>query len=604
MGMKKALCIVMALAAALLMAFPYALAEEATKVEIEQCVITMPEIEVYLQPHSDGAEYVDDFESSSVTAALGSRTLRVESLARYDGATAYYFLVDVSKSLPAGVFKAFKSALLDFIGTLRADDTFTLITIGNEALTALNGTESREEAVEVVNSLERKDNRTMFYDAVILAAKLAKNSPNGSPAHKAAFIITDGQEDAGSLTGGTTASEMKQSLEKAGLPLFALGVGSNRNYLNALGEFARGTGGDYAAVKKENCAEVLNELTQRTRSCYLLKLRAENNIIGESKQQLILKFDYNGKTFSVSKDVEVSDWIPDNTPPEITDMHISGSNEITVAFSEPVVGADVLSNYSVAFSGAGRRKTLAVTAVSYDDTLCTAKLTMAESLRSGNYDIEISNVTDKSMESNALLNAAMNDYPLEGNASGTSDGNSSGGVTVDNAEKESFPVWAIVVCAVLAIAIIAFIVIAVTQKKDQPTADEENAAVLENELSKTEPYGADVEQRQRVHVPAANGVRCMITSIDAMGTQRTIEANIMGQYVVGRAVGACDLSVEDRQLSRRHFMVTCEDGYLYIEDLGSMNGTQINGIPLIGRRVITGFDVITAGNSKFSFSVM
>lgn len=51
-------------------------------------------------------------------------------------------------------------------------------------------------------------------------------------------------------------------------------------------------------------------------------------------------------------------------------------------------------------------------------------------------------------------------------------------------------------------------------------------------------------------------------------------------------------------------MVTCEDGYLYIEDLGSMNGTQINGIPLIGRRVITGFDVITAGNSKFSFSVM
>ena len=78
----------------------------------------------------------------------------------------------------------------------------------------------------------------------------------------------------------------------------------------------------------------------------------------------------------------------------------------------------------------------------------------------------------------------------------------------------------------------------------------------------------------------------------------------MGQYVVGRAVGACDLSVEDRQLSRRHFMVTCEDGYLYIEDLGSMNGTQINGIPLIGRRVITGFDVITAGNSKFSFSVM
>lgn len=154
MGMKKALCIVMALAAALLMAFPYALAEEATKVEIEQCVITMPEIEVYLQPHSDGAEYVDDFESTSVTAVLGSRTLRVESLARYDGATAYYFLVDVSKSMPVGVFKAFKSALLDFIGTLRADDTFTLITIGNEALTALNGTESREEAVEVVNSLQ------------------------------------------------------------------------------------------------------------------------------------------------------------------------------------------------------------------------------------------------------------------------------------------------------------------------------------------------------------------------------------------------------------------------------------------------------------------
>lgn len=604
MGMKKALCIVLALVAALSMAFPYALAEEATKVEIEQCIITMPEIEVYLQPHSDGAEDVDNFEFSSVTAALGSRTLRVESLARYDGATAYYFLVDVSKSMPAGVFKAFKSALLDFIGTLRADDTFTLITIGNEAQTALNGTESREEAVEVVNSLERKDNRTMFYDAVILAAKLAKNSPNGSPAHKAAFIITDGQEDAGSLTGGTTASEMKQSLEKAGLPLFALGVGSNRNYLDALGEFARGTGGDYAAVKKENCAEVLNGLTQRTRSCYLLKLRAENNIIGESKQQLILKFDYNGKTLSVSKDVEVSDWIPDNTPPEITGIHISGNNEITVAFSESVVGADVLSNYSVAFSSAGRRTTLAVTAVSYDDTLCTAKLTVTESLRSGNYDVKISNITDKSMESNALINGEMNDYPLEGNASGTLDGNPSGGIAVDTAEKAPFPAWVIIVCVVLAIAIIAFIIIAATQKTKTPATEGQDTEPFVELPPRIVPDGSEVEQIQRIHVPAANGARCMITSIDAMGTQRKIEANIMGQYVVGRAVGVCDLSVEDRQLSRRHFMVTWEDGYLYIEDLGSTNGTQINGIPLIGRRTITGSDIVTAGNSKFSFLVM
>lgn len=53
--------------------------------------------------------------------------------------------------------------------------------------------------------------------------------------------------------------------------------------------------------------------------------------------------------------------------------------------------------------------------------------------------------------------------------------------------------------------------------------------------------------------------------------------------VVGRSAKLCDLVVDHTSISKQHCMLVKTDGLVYIRDLGSTNGTRVNG-----QRVIRG----------------
>lgn len=58
---------------------------------------------------------------------------------------------------------------------------------------------------------------------------------------------------------------------------------------------------------------------------------------------------------------------------------------------------------------------------------------------------------------------------------------------------------------------------------------------------------------------------------------------VRDSLVLGRSL-ECDLAIVTPQVSRRHACIEVEDGRLYIEDLGSSNGTMINGKRAAGRQ--------------------
>lgn len=63
------------------------------------------------------------------------------------------------------------------------------------------------------------------------------------------------------------------------------------------------------------------------------------------------------------------------------------------------------------------------------------------------------------------------------------------------------------------------------------------------------------------------------------------------RFLVGRGAD-CNLMIADRQVSRHHAVLHRRaDGY-WIEDLGSKNGTHINGTPLVGSARLEDGDVI------------
>jgi len=73
--------------------------------------------------------------------------------------------------------------------------------------------------------------------------------------------------------------------------------------------------------------------------------------------------------------------------------------------------------------------------------------------------------------------------------------------------------------------------------------------------------------------------------------------SIETQLVVGRVGG--DLTIDDPLVSRRHAVIRVAAGVLEVEDLGSLNGTWVNGERLEGPRALSAGDFVQLGSVSF-----
>ncbi len=76
---------------------------------------------------------------------------------------------------------------------------------------------------------------------------------------------------------------------------------------------------------------------------------------------------------------------------------------------------------------------------------------------------------------------------------------------------------------------------------------------------------------------------------------------VVGQLEVGRE---CDgLLVTDHQVSRRHLRLELADGALVVADLGSSNGTYVDGIRLRAPMVLEASSTVTLGSTSIRLHV-
>lgn len=70
--------------------------------------------------------------------------------------------------------------------------------------------------------------------------------------------------------------------------------------------------------------------------------------------------------------------------------------------------------------------------------------------------------------------------------------------------------------------------------------------------------------------------------------------------VIGRS-SDCDVALDVAAVSRRHAVVILETGQFFLEDLGSRNGTLLNGSKIVGRTPVRDGDRIVVCDQEFSF---
>jgi pSer/pThr/pTyr-binding forkhead associated (FHA) protein len=81
----------------------------------------------------------------------------------------------------------------------------------------------------------------------------------------------------------------------------------------------------------------------------------------------------------------------------------------------------------------------------------------------------------------------------------------------------------------------------------------------------------------------------------------TIKTYRFGRRIlVGRAPSA-DLRLDDPRISRLHARIEMRDDGVYVEDLGSRNGTSVDGTPVTEPRRLEADDEVTVGSAALVF---
>ncbi len=75
------------------------------------------------------------------------------------------------------------------------------------------------------------------------------------------------------------------------------------------------------------------------------------------------------------------------------------------------------------------------------------------------------------------------------------------------------------------------------------------------------------------------------------------------QALIGRDFKA-DINLYDGQVSRRHAMVLVESDGVVVRDLGSANGTSVNGRRIGGTVMLKPGDLVTVGASSWKLVVV
>jgi len=105
----------------------------------------------------------------------------------------------------------------------------------------------------------------------------------------------------------------------------------------------------------------------------------------------------------------------------------------------------------------------------------------------------------------------------------------------------------------------------------------------------------DAETRDETPGDDDGSDTCIVVRVGDL--RRVIEVRDHDEVVFGRAPD-CTVVVDDDRVSRRHLAVRWRDGALTARDLGSRNGSLLNGRPLVGERGLSPGDELACGPAR------
>lgn len=541
---------------------------------IEQVYLNMPEVFVY----------GDGFTPEEVAAGEGYLSqdklefVQAVPFSQQGEGITYYVLLDISGSIPRTYFASIKEGIQNLQESLGPMDKMILCTFGEEVTLVADGTQTAQDLETILAGLNNRDQETLLFEGIDRVAAMTDQT-RGSCRRQVLFVVSDGEDFA---VGKKMSQEALTTLKDKGLPAYALCIRDTaKENINSFGEFARTSGGYLTTFPADEGAAVLTGLASELLDDICVEYRAASNVVSNKEENFSFQF---ADDRVLSRAVMNVHWIPDNEAPYLISGEAIGTQQIRLLFSEPMTGLAGAANYVVTLDGSE----VGVTGVAYDkedETKIT--LTLAEPVKNGTYKITGANLTDASMEKNPLDGSLLVEIT---------------GIEIEEEDepKKTTNYMGIIFLLLLAI-IVLIIVVAVISKKKK---DKDKEKVSENSGAGGQ-TGTSVVKFQdegfhNVNVIIPGSKRKLNVVISAKGKQpQNVVWEIGSSLIIGRA-DTCDIVVKDDRMSRQHFCLENGGNTMFITDLGSTNGTAVNGIGVGSKRMLNPGDIVEAGSMKFT----
>ncbi len=115
------------------------------------------------------------------------------------------------------------------------------------------------------------------------------------------------------------------------------------------------------------------------------------------------------------------------------------------------------------------------------------------------------------------------------------------------------------------------------------------------------------ERKKKAEAAPEEGSQDSFAILKTVKNRKAADAKMKSRYrvsgkgiIVGRGKD-CDITVNNMFLSVEHFQIWCDEGVWYIGDMGSKNGTYLNGTRLKKVKALEDGDEIAFGELMFIF---
>ena len=111
------------------------------------------------------------------------------------------------------------------------------------------------------------------------------------------------------------------------------------------------------------------------------------------------------------------------------------------------------------------------------------------------------------------------------------------------------------------------------------------------------PASAPAPSGPRTNAPGASAAQPPRLFLEINGRMHPVNRL---PFVLGRG-SESDLRLDDKGVSRRHIQLSIQNGAVIATDMGSTNGTLVNGAPLRSPVVLTNGSLLRLGNTRIIF---